>query len=242
VNSLTFRGQSNLPEFEPNKKPQFTHTKVAKVTGNKDFDTKGVLYARFTMGGSPCPVYVYEGGVNVKPEEGDMISVGYLESDKTTPYFAGFAMDAYACARFIKIHKDGIALQLPMDDQDRKDHMSDDANVEKRVYVRLFKDNAVVSVPDGTGGTNKIKVTKTNAEIDIGTTKVNVDKDSVDLTVGGTVVTIKDGVLTVTGVTTVNLGGTSPVARQGDTVTVSVPTIGTCTGTITSGSSKVTAG
>jgi hypothetical protein len=35
--------------------------------------------------------------------------------------------------------------------------------------------------------------------------------------------------------------GTLPIARQGDTVSVSVPTVGTCTGTITSGNNRVRA-
>lgn len=59
--------------------------------------------------------------------------------------------------------------------------------------------------------------------------------DNIKIKSGTMTLTIKDNVLTIN-------GGTLGIARVGDSVSVSVPTHGTCTGTITSGSSKARCG
>lgn len=56
----------------------------------------------------------------------------------------------------------------------------------------------------------------------------------------GVDITISNGEINISA-TKIKLGGSSGVARVGDTVSVNVPGIGTCTGTITSGSSKTLA-
>lgn len=76
---------------------------------------------------------------------------------------------------------------------------------------------------------------------------IRIHSNSMELyyPVGGDAVKVtltKDGVLDVAVPDSIKLGGETPVARQGDSVQVSVPGIGTCTGTITGGSDKVKVG
>jgi len=60
--------------------------------------------------------------------------------------------------------------------------------------------------------------------------------------VGSEVKLNTDGSIEITSATEIKLNGDTGVARLGDSVSVSVPTIGTCTGTITSASSTVKSG
>ena len=58
---------------------------------------------------------------------------------------------------------------------------------------------------------------------------------------GSSIKMLTDGTVEINA-TSIKLTGNTPVARQGDAVQVNVPGVGSCTGTITGGSSKVKAG
>lgn len=210
--------QSSLGPRKEHRMPDYgSQTKIARVTGTKDYHAVGRIEAIFLDYGQPLPIWIV-GQLDREPVPGDEIVVGYLEGRKDAPYMIGFMKNGAYTTNFLVVKKDKIKLQLPIFGIDTKDsaadkdvrgHLLDESKQAERAYIEVTPDHALISFPTSdTGATPPATITITASE-------VTIDHPGA----------IK------------HHGGTQGVARMGDTVTVNVG--GTnYTGTITSASEK----
>jgi hypothetical protein len=101
--------------------PRFDYVTFARVTSNKDYEEYGRVDVQFLndgglAGGVPLPVWVIEDGAEVKPEEGDMVLIGFVQGNKDIPYLIGYVKDHYACGHMIRIDKDKIIVRGTKED------------------------------------------------------------------------------------------------------------------------------
>lgn len=139
-------GQSGLGNFKSNTDLQFQNMRVAKVTSVEKLKTEGKIEVEFVKGGRPVPVHFVE-NVSVTPEQGDWVIVGNIDGNKNNVFFVGYFRNFYACSNYIKVSKDCIRIQLPIDDKDVLDKMIDDSKKNTRVYLELTKDRVVLWTP-----------------------------------------------------------------------------------------------
>jgi hypothetical protein len=211
--------QASLGGKTANRQPGFNDKRFAKVTDTKDFHKYGKISAVFLDYSQPSAIWVV-GDIDREPVSGDMIVVGYLDGRKDSPYLAGFVKNQSYTTNFLVVKKDKIKLQLPVYEigvkdgvshEDVKTHLLDNSKQDERAYIELAADHALISFPTSqTGATAPAIITVTASGV------------TIDHPAG----TIKHHT------------GSKGAARAGDTVSVSVPGIGTCTGTITSASTK----
>jgi hypothetical protein len=167
---------------------------IGHVTSVKNYDESGRIEVIFLDSSQPFPVWVV-GHIDRKPVEGDQVLVGFIQGRHDAPYLHSFIKNESYTSNFIRVEKDRIILQMPLDDNDAKAHLPEDKRAT-RPYLELNSQAAMLNLGD-----IQISVTK-DGKIHLG-------------------------------------GGGLALARVGDSVSVNVPGIGTCSGTITSGSSVV---
>jgi hypothetical protein len=122
--------------------------KLARVVSNANYDAQRTVEVMFLDHGKSFPVWAV-GNVDRKPENGDMVVVGYLEGRKDSPYLKGFVKMESATANYIVITKDVIRLQIPLDDIDKDQNMTDDFRKDTRAYIEMNKDGIAVYHPTG---------------------------------------------------------------------------------------------
>lgn len=219
--------QSSLGGRQIYRLPKFDQITVARVTSVKDYEKFGRIEVVGLDNSQPVPIWVI-GDIDREPVEGDQILMGYIEGRQDAPYMKGYVKNKSYGTNFIVMKKDKIKLQLPVFEvgviggashKDTQGNLLDDANQEQRAYIELAVDHALISFPtdiDGATPPAFIKVTADGVEINHPTGVIKHNS------------------------------GTTGVARQGDTVQVTVSGTdsrgdsftATGTGTITSASTK----
>ena len=145
---MNLNGYSGLGGFKPNTGLSWDRIRLAKVTSTVDLNTLGKIEVEYERGGTPTLVHFTE-YVSVEPQQGDWVLVGNIEGQKNNVFFAGFFRNFYACSNYIKVTKDVIRFQLPIDVDDIKDRMKTDDKKDTRAYIEIGKDAIVLHHPAG---------------------------------------------------------------------------------------------
>lgn len=100
--------QSSLGGARPHVMPSYTITKLARVTGTKNY-TKGKIEVTFLDHGKASPVWII-GDLDREPAEGDMVLIGFIDGRKDSPYLAGFVANQSKTSNMVRVNKDRILL------------------------------------------------------------------------------------------------------------------------------------
>jgi uncharacterized Zn-binding protein involved in type VI secretion len=223
-------GQNAFGSKQVHRDPDFSGvTKIARVTSAVDFNQFGRIEVIFLDYGQPMPVWVV-GDIEREPVAGDQVIIGYIDGRKDSPYLIGFVKNKSYTTNFVVVKKDKIKFQLPIFDigvidgkahKDTEGNLLDNSKQAERAYIELTPTYALLSFPTSPTGATEPAIIKVTAT-------------GIDITHVGAV--HMDGSSFKFGKDTPGRGDdTKPVARVGDTVSVTTPD-GTFTGTITSGS------
>ncbi|MDQ0719814.1 hypothetical protein QF049_001075 [Paenibacillus sp. W4I10] len=156
------KDQAALGGKTTNRMPEFSATRLAKVTSTKDYGKYARIEVVFLDYSQPVPVWVM-GELDREPVEGDTVIVGYLDNRKDAPYLAGFLRNSSYGTNFITVKRDLVKLQLPVyeigvkdgiADKDVQGHLLDDSKQSQRAYVELTPDHALLSYPTDKEGKN----------------------------------------------------------------------------------------
>jgi len=139
-------GQSGLGGLRPNKGEEFHNLRLARVSSVNELDSMGRIEVTYEKGGMPTFVYFVE-NVSIRPEQGDWVIVGTVDGQKNNVIFMGFYRNRYACSKYIVVTKDYIRLQIPTNDSDILNKMTDDSKLNTRVSLEMKKDSVLLKVP-----------------------------------------------------------------------------------------------
>ena len=186
--------QSSLGGRVISRLPNYTHTKIGRVTSVKDFHKYGRIEVIFLDYSQPAPVWVFN-DIDREPVEGDQVLVGFIEGRKDAPYVIGFLKNASYTTNFVVVKKDKIKLQLPIFDigikngkahKDVQEHLLDNNKQSERAYIELTPDGILASFPvdkDGAEPPAHIKIDASGIELfhPTGNITLNVPKGIVDV-------------------------------------------------------------
>ena len=199
--------QTSLGTKKLHVRPRYDQVQIGYVTSTKDYKAYGRVNVVCLDYSVPFPVWV-SGSIDREPVEGDQVILGFLLGRPDAPYLAGFVRNESYTSNFIRVEQDRIILQIPTDLEDIKSHLMDDSKSESRITIEL-----TVGGIKFRGEVTATNVTATNV------TATNVTATNV--TASGEVTSVS-----------ATFGG-RVAACIGDTVSVDVPSIGLCVGTIT---------
>jgi hypothetical protein len=141
-------GKNNLPEKRVHKNPEYLMDKLARVVSNANYDGQRTVEVMFLDHGKSFPVWAV-GHLERKPERDDLIIVGFIEGRKDSPYVKGFVKLESATSNYIVVTKDAIRLQLPLDETDANQHMTDDFRKDTRAYIEINNNGIALYHPTG---------------------------------------------------------------------------------------------
>lgn len=139
---------NGLPAKKVHKNPEYLMDKFATVTSAANYRTNRTIDVMFLDHGKAFPVWCV-GDISREPVEGDMVVVGFLEGRKDSPYIKGFIKLNSVTANYIDVGKDYIRIQLPQNDDDAEEHMTDDSKKNTRVYLEINNSGIALYHPSG---------------------------------------------------------------------------------------------
>lgn len=204
--------QSGFGSKTVHRLPTYDYVQVGRVTSVANYKDYGRLDVVFHDYSQPHPVWV-TGHADREPVEGDQVLVGFINGRPDQPYLISFVRNESYTSNFLVIQKDKIRVQLPVFDIGVANGVA-----HKDVKEHLLND----------GKLNQ----RAYVELTPNYALIHMPTSSDGSSSPATIKLQKDGQVILN-------GGGSSVARVGDTVSVYVPGVGNCTGTITSGSGNL---
>lgn len=151
-----FRHQASLGSPKPHPYPRFDHVLIAKVANNADYANGRIevqLDDGIIPGGILVPVFISHSGIEVKPEQGDTVLIGFLQGAKNNPWLINFAQGKHAYAKSIMVDENGITLQWPPGSGTTKITVDNQDNIQLKntanVIITLNSQGAIsISAPE----------------------------------------------------------------------------------------------